>query len=86
MTVPFNVLLIFYMRDVRSLCSSPQVAYVSKDTPMLLYLNTHCALEQMRKQAEEDNERGPRVWFIKTTSDKWILVFYVDDKQSLLLR
>lgn len=28
---------------------------------MLLYLNTHCALEQMRKQAEEDNERGPRV-------------------------
>lgn len=29
---------------------------------MLLYLNTHCALEQMRKQAEEDNERGPRVW------------------------
>lgn len=41
--------------------SSPQVAYVSKDTPMLLYLNTHAALEQMRKQAERDNERGPRV-------------------------
>lgn len=38
-----------------------QVAYVSKDTPMLLYLNTHAALEQMRKQAERDNERGPRV-------------------------
>lgn len=43
------------------LLSSPQVAYVSKDTPMLLYLNTHAALEQMRKQAERDNERGPRV-------------------------
>lgn len=28
---------------------------------MLLYLNTHAALEQMRKQAEKDNERGPRV-------------------------
>lgn len=41
--------------------SSPQVAYVSKDTPMLLYLNTHAALEQMRKQAERDNESGPRV-------------------------
>lgn len=38
-----------------------QVAYVSKDTPMLLYLNTHAALEQMRRQAERDNERGPRV-------------------------
>lgn len=35
--------------------------YVAKDTPMLLYLNTHAALEQMRKQAERDNERGPRV-------------------------
>lgn len=40
---------------------SIQVAYVSKDTPMLLYLNTHAALEQMRRQAERDNERGPRV-------------------------
>lgn len=45
--------------------SSPQVAYVSKDTPMLLYLNTHAALEQMRKQAERDNERGPRVGLTK---------------------
>lgn len=43
-----------------------QVAYVSKDTPMLLYLNTHAALEQMRKQAERDNERGPRVNVIRT--------------------
>ena len=38
-----------------------QVAYISRDTPMLLYLNTHAALEQMRQQAERDNERGPRV-------------------------
>lgn len=37
------------------------MAYVSRDTPMLLYLNTHAALEQMRKQAEKENERGPRV-------------------------
>lgn len=37
---------------------------MSKDTPMLLYLNTHAALEQMRKQAERDNERGPRVCFL----------------------
>ncbi|KAG8004014.1 Polyribonucleotide 5'-hydroxyl-kinase Clp1 [Nibea albiflora] len=44
-----------------NLYGKPEVAYVSKDTPMLLYLNTHAALEQMRKQAERDNERGPRV-------------------------
>ncbi|KAJ0049859.1 hypothetical protein NL108_005156, partial [Boleophthalmus pectinirostris] len=43
------------------------VAYVSKDTPMLLYLNTHAALEQMRKQAEKDNERGPRVMVVGPT-------------------
>lgn len=50
--------------------SSPQVAYVSKDTPMLLYLNTHAALEQMRKQAERDNERGPRVGLTKELYSK----------------
>lgn len=39
----------------------PEVAYVSRDTPMLLYLNCHAALEQMRRQAEREGERGPRV-------------------------
>ncbi|KAM9325920.1 polyribonucleotide 5'-hydroxyl-kinase Clp1 isoform 1-T1 [Gastrophryne carolinensis] len=43
------------------LYGSPDVGYVSKDTPMLLYLNTHVALEQMRVQAEREGERGPRV-------------------------
>ncbi|XP_056387452.1 polyribonucleotide 5'-hydroxyl-kinase Clp1 isoform X3 [Hyla sarda] len=43
------------------LWGSPDVAYVSKDTPMLLYLNTHVGLEQMRAQAEREGERGPRV-------------------------
>ncbi|NWJ00280.1 CLP1 kinase, partial [Crypturellus undulatus] len=44
-----------------------EVAYVSKDTPMLLYLNTHTALEQMRRQAERDDERGPRVMVVGPT-------------------
>uniref|UniRef100_A0A8C4SH97 Polyribonucleotide 5'-hydroxyl-kinase Clp1 n=1 Tax=Erpetoichthys calabaricus TaxID=27687 RepID=A0A8C4SH97_ERPCA len=43
------------------LTGKTEVAYVSRDTPMLLYLNTHAALEQMRQQAEKENERGPRV-------------------------
>ncbi|KAL0176148.1 hypothetical protein M9458_028478, partial [Cirrhinus mrigala] len=43
-----------------SLSGKTEVAYISKDTPMLLYLNTHAALEQMRRQAEKENERGPR--------------------------
>lgn len=44
-----------------------EVAYVSKDTPMLLYLNTHTALEQMRRQAEREDERGPRVMVVGPT-------------------
>ncbi|XP_032897984.1 polyribonucleotide 5'-hydroxyl-kinase Clp1 [Amblyraja radiata] len=38
-----------------------EAAYVSRDTPMTIYLNCHAALEQMRQRAEEDGERGPRV-------------------------
>merc|ERR1719320_1052438 len=37
--------------------------YTSKETPMLMYLNTHAALEQLRQKAEEargkENARGP---------------------------
>ena len=38
-----------------------EVAYIAKDTPMTMYVNTHAALEQMRQKAEEDFTRGPRV-------------------------
>ncbi|XP_071966169.1 polyribonucleotide 5'-hydroxyl-kinase Clp1-like [Antedon mediterranea] len=41
-----------------------EAAYVSRDTPMLMYLNTHAALEQMRNQAEMDGTRGPRVMVV----------------------
>ncbi|XP_077103762.1 polyribonucleotide 5'-hydroxyl-kinase Clp1 isoform X2 [Siphateles boraxobius] len=50
-----------------ALSGKTEVAYVSKDTPMMLYLNTHAALEQMRRQAEKDNERGPRVMVVGPT-------------------
>ena len=33
----------------------------SQETPMLIYLNTHAALEQLKKTAEADDTRGPRV-------------------------
>ena len=54
--------------DIHSKFTLSQVAYVSKDTPMLLYLNTHAALEQMRRLAERDNEGGPRVSVLTTFS------------------
>jgi len=33
--------------------------YSSKETPMIMYLNTHAALEQLRTKAEQDSTRGP---------------------------
>lgn len=38
-----------------------EVAYISKETPMTLYLNTYAAMEQMRHKAEAEETRGPRV-------------------------
>lgn len=35
------------------------VSYVAKETPMVMYLNCHAALEQLRIVAERDNKRGP---------------------------
>lgn len=33
--------------------------YIAKETPMVQYLNTHSAIEQMRVKAEERGTRGP---------------------------
>jgi hypothetical protein len=44
------------------MAGSIEDAYVSKETPMVFYVNIHTALEQMRTKAETDIEcRGPRV-------------------------
>jgi len=37
------------------------VAYTAKETPMVMYMNAHVALEQLRQKAETDVGRGPRV-------------------------
>lgn len=39
-------------------------AYVAKETPMILYLNIHTALEQMRVNAEIEGQIGPRVMIV----------------------
>ena len=42
--------------------------YTSKETPMLMYLNTHAALEQLRQKAEsEPGLRGPIVMLVGPT-------------------
>ncbi|KAH9642968.1 hypothetical protein HF086_013529 [Spodoptera exigua] len=36
-----------------------EVSYVAKETPMVVYLNVHAALEQQRVAAEQESTRGP---------------------------
>jgi polyribonucleotide 5'-hydroxyl-kinase len=39
----------------------PQVIYVSEDTPMVMYLNSHIAVDQLRHRREQEGQTGPRV-------------------------
>ncbi|CAG0890727.1 unnamed protein product [Cyprideis torosa] len=46
------------------LYGKPDVAYIAKDTPMSIYLNTHAGLEQLRIEAEKKDRRGPVVLIV----------------------
>lgn len=39
----------------------PQVVYISEETPMVMYLNTHIAVDQLRHRREKEEQVGPRV-------------------------
>ena len=39
----------------------PQVVYISEETPMVMYLNTHIAVDQLRHCREKEGQIGPRV-------------------------
>ncbi|KAL3831762.1 hypothetical protein ACJMK2_023469 [Sinanodonta woodiana] len=49
------------------LTGKTEVAYISKETPMVIYANMHAALEQMRVKAEKARVRGPRVMVVGPT-------------------
>jgi polyribonucleotide 5'-hydroxyl-kinase len=38
---------------------NPDAIYIARETPMIQYLNTHSAIEQMRVKAEERGSTGP---------------------------
>ncbi|XP_058053652.1 protein CLP1 homolog [Anopheles bellator] len=42
----------------------PDVAYVAKETPMVMYLNANSALEHLRKKAEQEDAQGPIVMVV----------------------
>lgn len=44
-----------------------EVAYVSKETPMVVYANIHAVLEQMRQKAEIKGTKGPTVMMVGPT-------------------
>ena len=39
----------------------PGVAYVSEETPNIMYLNLHVAIDQRRFEAEKEDKLGPKV-------------------------
>ena len=39
----------------------PAVAYISTETPNVMYLNLHVAIDQRRFEAEKKDVMGPRV-------------------------
>ena len=39
----------------------PVVAYISTETPNVMYLNLHVAIDQRRFDAEKEDKLGPRV-------------------------
>lgn len=54
-----KVAIFTYQGCVLHVTGKTDVSYISKETPMVQYLNCHAALEQLRVHAEEKDERGP---------------------------
>ena len=50
---------LFWGREILIDVGSFIMRCFSKETPMMMYLNTHAALEQLRLKAEKDSARGP---------------------------
>jgi len=52
----------------------PAVSYVSDQTPMLTYLNTHMAIDQLRNKLSSADRIGPKVrqkgWVAKVRESK----------------
>ncbi|CAO1407934.1 unnamed protein product [Diamesa serratosioi] len=54
-----KVAIFSFQGCVLNVRGTTDVCYIAKETPMIQYLNTHSALEQLRFKAEERNTTGP---------------------------
>lgn len=43
------------------ICGEPEVTYMSDVTPMIIYLNAHMAVDQMRTKNESEDKIGAKV-------------------------
>jgi len=62
-----KVAIFTYQGCVLEVKGHTDVSYVAKETPMIQYLNSHSALEQLRVYAEETNTQGPIVMIVGPT-------------------
>lgn len=56
-----KVAIFSYQGCVLIIRGTPDVCYIARETPMVQYLNTHSAIEQMRAKADERGTCGPIV-------------------------
>lgn len=78
-----KVAIFTYHGCVLIMKGEPDVHYIAKETPMVQYLNSHAALEQLRIEADEKDTQGPIVMVVgptdvgKTTICKILLNYAV---------
>ncbi|XP_023171185.1 protein CLP1 homolog isoform X2 [Drosophila hydei] len=59
-----KVAIFTYQGCVLQVTGKMDVCYISKETPMVQYINCHAALEQFRIEAEEQDKRGPVILIV----------------------
>lgn len=62
-----KVAIFSYQGCVLIIRGTPDACYIARETPMIQYLNTHSAIEQMRVRADERGTRGPIVLIVGPT-------------------
>lgn len=50
-----------YKTALVEIVGKPESSYIASQNPMIIYLNTHCALDARRQSALENGTYGPRV-------------------------
>ena len=53
--------LVLNLTLTKKVMGRPGVAYVSEETPNIMYLNLHVAIDQRRFEAEKEDKLGPKV-------------------------